>query len=140
MGVFAHFLKALMRLNGNTTDGTLSVTKARQATSHPDWMRANVAESAGCEFLAVLVTPANKISSAAVVHAAGLLYWGLEDFCSFATHALQVIRQLRTTFFEQGDLVWQAEAAELLKQQGLDFASIKRRVMANPVEQSMQAI
>lgn len=124
----------------NTTDGTLSVTKARQATSHPDWMRANVAESAECEFQAVLVTPATKISAAAVVHAAGLLYWGLDDFRVFAAHALQVIRQLRTTFFEQGDLVWQAEAAEQLKQQGLDFASICKRLVTKPVATCMQAV
>ncbi|NWA10451.1 DEAD/DEAH box helicase [Pseudomonas gingeri] len=124
----------------NTVDGTLSVTKARQATSHPDWMRANVAESAECEFQTVLVTPATKISGAATVHAAGLLYWGLEDFRAFAAHALQVIRQLRTTFFEQGDLVWQAEAAEQLKQQGLDFASLCKRLMAKPVVECMQVV
>ncbi|WP_420789095.1 DEAD/DEAH box helicase [Shewanella algae] len=124
----------------NTTDGTLSVTKARQATSHPDWMRANVTESADCEFLTVLVTPATKISAAAVVHSVGLLYWGLEDFREFAAHALQVIRELRTTFFEQGDLVWQAEAAEKLKRHEIDFASICRNVMATPVKQRMQAI
>jgi len=124
----------------NTTDGTLSVTKARQATSHPDWMRANVAESAECEFLTVLVTPTTKISAAATVHATGLLYWGLDDFRTFAAHSLQIVRQLRTTFFEQGDLVWQAEAAELLKQQGVDFASICRLLMAKPVVQCMQAI
>lgn len=124
----------------NTVDGTLSVTKARQATSHPDWMRANVAESAECELQTVLVTPATKISGAATVHAAGLLYWGLEDFRAFAAHALQVIRQLRATFFEQGDLVWQAEAAEQLKQQGLDFASICKRLMAKPVVECMQVV
>jgi hypothetical protein len=124
----------------NTVDGTLSVTKARQATSHPDWMRANVAESAECEFLTVLVTPATKVSAAATVHAAGLLYWGLEDFRSFAAHALQVVRQLRTTFFEQGDLVWQANAAEQLKQQGVDFASICKRLLARPAIQCMQPI
>ncbi|MEE4689771.1 DEAD/DEAH box helicase [Pseudomonas alliivorans] len=124
----------------NTVDGTLSVTKARQATSHPDWMRANVVESTECEFQTVLVTPATKISGAATVHAAGLLYWGLEDFRAFAAHALQVIRQLRTTFFEQGDLVWQAEAAEQLKQQGLDFASICKRLMTKPVVECMQVV
>ncbi|WP_227451232.1 hypothetical protein [Pseudomonas fluorescens] len=124
----------------NTVDGTLNVTKARQATSHPDWMRAYVAESAECEFQTVLVTPATKISGAATVHAAGLLYWGLEDFRAFAAHALQVIRQLRTTFFELGDLVWQAEAAEQLKQQGLDFASICKRLQAKPVVECMQAV
>jgi hypothetical protein len=124
----------------NTVDGMLSVTKARQAKSHPDWMREHVPESAECEFQTVLVTPATKISAAAKVHAAGLLYWGLEDFRDFAAHALQVIRQLRTTFFEQGDLVWQAEAAEQLKQQGLDFASICKRLLAKPVVECMQAI
>lgn len=124
----------------NTTNGTLCVAKVRQATSHPGWMRANVAESSECEFLTVLVTPTTKISSAATVHASGLLYWGLEDFRTFAIHALQVVRQLRTTFFEQGDLVWQAEAAELLKQQGLDFASICQRVMASPVVECMQLV
>ncbi|MGU5717228.1 helicase C-terminal domain-containing protein, partial [Aeromonas taiwanensis] len=123
----------------NTTDGTLCVTKVRQATSHPNWMRANVPESSECEFLTVLVTPTTKISAAATVHAVGLLYWGLDDFRTFAAHALQVVRQLRTTFFEQGDLVWQADTAELLKQQGIDFASICRRVMASPVVQCMQA-
>ncbi|UFQ01707.1 DEAD/DEAH box helicase [Pseudomonas fitomaticsae] len=124
----------------NTTDGTLSVNKARQATSHPDWMRANVAESTECEFQTVLVTPATKISAAATFHAAGLLYWELNDFRVFAAHALQVIRQLRTTFFEQGDLVWQAEAAEQLKQQGLDFASICKYLLTKPAVECMQAV
>ncbi|MBA1302652.1 DEAD/DEAH box helicase [Pseudomonas carnis] len=124
----------------NTSDGTLHVNKARQATSHPDWMRANVSESSQCEFLTVLVTPATKISQAALVHAAGLLYWELGNFCNFAAHALQVVRKLRSSFFEQGDLVWQAQAMEVLKQQAVDFASICRHVQASPVEHRMQAV
>jgi hypothetical protein len=47
---------------------------------------------------------------------------------------------LRTTSFEQGDLVWQAEAAEQLKQQGLDFASICKRLMAKPVVECMPVV
>ena len=116
------------------------MNKARQATSHPDWMRANVSESSQCEFLTVLVTPATKISQAALVHAAGLLYWELGNFCNFAAHALQVVRKLRSSFFEQGDLVWQAQAMEVLKQQAVDFASICRHVQASPVEHRMQAV
>jgi len=34
------------------------------------------------------------------------------------------VRELRSTFFEQGDLVWQANAGALLKERGIDFASI----------------
>lgn len=124
----------------NTTDGKLSVTKARQAMSHSDWMRANIPDSTECEFFTVLVTPATKISSAALVHASGLLYWELDNFRSFATDALQIIRQLRASFFEQGDLIWQSEAAEILKNQEVDFASIKKFVLSNPVELKMEAI
>ncbi|WP_232427247.1 DEAD/DEAH box helicase [Burkholderia ubonensis] len=109
----------------NTTEaGELDVTKARQATSHPDWMRAHVTESAGCEYLPVLVSPAKSIRKAAVPHAGGLSYWKLSEFQKWAEIALQTIRELRATFFEQGDLVWQANAANLLKERGIDFDSI----------------
>lgn len=124
----------------NTTDGTLSVTKARQATSHPDWMRANVVESRDCEFITVLVTPATKIREAAVVHAGGLFYWGLDDFRRFAANALQTVRELRSSFYEQGDLVWQAEAAEILKQRAIDFASICSYVRSKLAIQCMQEV
>lgn len=111
----------------NTTPGgELDVTKARQATSHPDWMRAHVAESAGCEFLPVLLSPARNIRTPAVPHAGGLAYWQLGEFQKWAETALQTVRELRAAFFEQGDLVWQANAASLLKERGIDFDSIWR--------------
>jgi hypothetical protein len=47
-------------------DGELDVTKARQASSHPDWMRVNVVASATCNILPVLVTPAQFIRAAAI--------------------------------------------------------------------------
>lgn len=124
----------------DTTDGTLSVKKARQATSHPDWMKSNVEASRDCEFLTVLVTPARKIRQAAVVHAAGLLYWELSDFRRFAEQALQTIRELRASFYEQGDIVWQAETAEILRQRGIDFASICRSLRGHTVVGCMEEV
>ena len=104
-------------------DAQLDVTKARQASSHPAWMAANVPQSAGCTFVAALVSPARYIRSAAIPHASELRYWELGSFLHWAERALATVRELRITFFEQGDLVWQAEAATLLKERGLDFAS-----------------
>lgn len=124
----------------DTTDGTLAVNKARQATSHPDWMRLNVEESKDCDFLTVLVTPARKIRQAAVVHADGLLYWELSDFRRFAEHALQTVRELRASFYEQGDLVWQAEAADVLKQRGIDFGSICKYLRGRPAVKYMEEV
>lgn len=114
-----------------TSEGELNVTKARQATSHPDWMKAHVKESEGCEYFPVLVSPARNIRKAAVPHADGLLYWELGHFQKWAETALQTVRELRSTFFEQGDLVWQANAGALLQERGLDFASVCRYLQDN---------
>jgi hypothetical protein len=51
----------------------------------------------------------------------------------FADTALRTVRTLRSTFFEQGDLVWQAEAAEGLKSNGLDFESVLAKLIENRV-------
>lgn len=106
------------------SDGALDVTKARQAMSHPNWIRTHVEQSAGCTFFPTLVSPATGIRSAAVPHAQGLRYWKLDDFLVWAQKALETVRELRTTFLEQGDLVWQADAAIKLTDCGLDFASV----------------
>ena len=122
----------------NTTpEGELDVTKSRQAASHPNWMQANVPQAKGCAFTPVLVTPARNIRCAAVPHAQPLRYWKYADFINWAELALQTIRELRTTFFEQGDLVWQAEAATLLKQRGLDFSSVVRFLDTHPLVDCM---
>lgn len=105
-------------------DGELDVTKARQASSHPEWMRAHVSAAAPCEITPTLVTPARFIRAAALPHAQSLTLWRLGDFLNFSRSALETVRTLRATFFEQGDLIWQAEAADMLKARNLDFAGV----------------
>ncbi|MBK7061356.1 MAG: DEAD/DEAH box helicase [Rubrivivax sp.] len=111
----------------NTTSiGALDVTKARQAASHPNWMRTHVAQATGCTLFPTLVSPATGIREAAVPHAKSLHYWALDDFLKWANVAVATVRELRATFFEQGDLVWQANAATMLKDRGLDIASVTK--------------
>lgn len=116
-----------------TSDGALDVAKARQASSHPNWMTKHVEQAAGCTFIPTLVSPATKIREAAVPHAGTLHYWALDDFRVWATTAVATVRELRATFFEEGDLVWQANAATTLKDRGLDLASIVQRLRGNMV-------
>jgi len=61
-----------------------------------------------------------------VPHAKSLHYWALDDFLKWANVAVATVRELRATFFEQGDLVWQANAATMLKDRGLDIASVTK--------------
>jgi hypothetical protein len=116
----------------NTTgDGVLDVTKARQAASHPNWMTTHVEQAAGCMFFPTLLSPARSIRAAAVPHAKTLHYWSLDDFLAWATMAVATVRELRATFFEQGDLVWQVDAATTLKDKGLDLASVVQQLRGN---------
>jgi hypothetical protein len=116
-----------------TVAGTLDVKKARQASSHPDWMKANVPESVNCRFTPTIVTPARSIRSAAVPHATLLKLWEYDEFKTFAAHALLTIRTMRQSFFEQGDLVWQVQAYDTIKEARLDMVSIAEDLNKRPV-------
>lgn len=95
-------------------DGRLSVDKARQATTHPNWARANVPLAVGAEVVPILVTPVRKIDKAATVHMAEVLVWNLDDFRSWSRNALRILRDLRRDYPGSGDLAWRAKAAETL--------------------------
>jgi hypothetical protein len=51
-----------------SADATLDATKARQAASHPDWLREHVPGTASATIQSVLVTPAKKAKEGAVPH------------------------------------------------------------------------
>ncbi|MFS2004153.1 DEAD/DEAH box helicase family protein [Duganella sp. CT11-25] len=109
----------------NTThEGTLSVEKARQAASHPNWMTANVQEAKGCAITTILVSPARRIRRAALAHVGDVRYWDYQAFVDWADKALRTIRDLRRDFSEAGDLLWQARAVSAIQDNGLDLSSI----------------
>jgi hypothetical protein len=100
--------------NAKGSSSVIDATKARQAASHPDWMRDHVPASGGASILSVLVTPAKKATDGAMPHLGRVGYWDLKDFRDWAETALVTIRELRRTFQEPGDLAWRAQAAEAL--------------------------
>lgn len=108
------------------TDGMslLSPTKARQASSHPNWMRENVEACIDAEVLPVLVSPVTEVSEGAVPQIKDLSYWSLEEFRHWTKTAISAIRELRTTFEEPGNLEWRAKAQEVFLQNSLDATSI----------------
>lgn len=53
------------------------------------------------------------------------MFWKLDDFKEWASHVLDVVRELRTTFQQPGDLVWRADAAGKLIAARIDVNSIK---------------
>ena len=96
----------------------ISATKARQAASHPDWIREHLPDANGGTINAVLVTPATKAADGAIPHLRRVAYWRLEEFRDWANGAINTIRELRSTFTEPGDLAWRAEASTKLEEWG----------------------
>lgn len=97
---------------GETT--AVDATKARQAASHPDWMRDHVPGCKDARIQSVLVTPAKRAKEGAMPHLGRVAYWEVDQFRKWAEQALIVIRELRREFREPGDLVWRAQAAQSL--------------------------
>jgi hypothetical protein len=50
--------------------------------------------------------------------------WSLDEFKVWAKNALAIVREIRRTFSEQGDLVWRAQAAEAFENACLDAVSL----------------
>jgi hypothetical protein len=109
-------------------ESALDVTKARQVSSHPNWMRKNVPDSAAGEIVAVLVTPVKAMKKGAAPHLDNVGFWPVDEFRAWSTGGLATIRRLRTTFVDLCDIVWRAQAAEAFLQAGLDAPSLMRKL------------
>lgn len=108
--------------------------KARQASGHPKWMKKNVPGAADMDISPILVTPCIRAKSGADPHLDDVHYWRLDAFRTWSVHAIGVLRDLKGTFPGVGDLVWRAEAAQLLETEGMTLESIIRdRPMATEV-------
>lgn len=116
---------------GAETNSELSTKKARQVSSHPNWIRHNLSVTEETEVIPVLISPVSKASKGAVPHLNDFYYWELNNFINWAKDALAAIRKLRKTFSESGNLVWRMEAQSILIEAGIDIVSIKKLVKEN---------
>lgn len=125
---------------GAQAGSALDVTKARQAASHPNWMRSHVKAAAAADITPVLVSPVSTVKEGALPHLGGVALWPLDEFRKWSETALTVLRELRKTFAEPGDLAWRAAAAELFEQRGLDAPSIVARLKAHPAGKHLTSV
>lgn len=125
---------------GAEAESALSVTKARQVESHPNWMKANVTETADAEIIPVLVSHIDKVKSAALPHLNMTCFWNTSELKLVANVAISVIRELRTTFTNGDDLEWRARAVELLEEKKLDVLSLTKMFKASPASKVLKAV
>lgn len=123
---------------GASVTSVVDATKARQVAGHPNWMKANVELAADTQYLAVLVTPAMTATDGALPHLKEVALWPLEQFRAWARNALSVLREMRRTFSESGDLVWRAQAAEAFEQNSMDAQSLFNMLNACRAAESLK--
>ena len=111
--------------SGAEDTSSLSVRKARQVASHPNWIRSKMQMGSEKEIIPVLVSPIKKVDKGAVPHLDGVVFWELSDFRAWARRAIEVVRSLRRTFTEAGDLAWRPDAAEQFELHNLDALSLR---------------
>lgn len=126
--------------NANGDTSVIDATKARQAASHPDWMRDHVPACAGAQIQAVLVTPAKKAKEGAMPHLGRVAYWNIADFREWAECALVAIRDLRRDFQEPGDLIWRAQAAQSLTEIRADAPGLFAWLAARPAREHLSSV
>ena len=89
-----------------------SATKARQAASHPEWIRTNLPHLSSAEVVAVVITPCSRTTKGAIPSLKSVRYWLLDDFRAWAKNSLQVLRDVRREFQSTGNLTWRTTVAE----------------------------
>jgi len=119
---------------------SLDIKKARQAASHPTWMKDHITscQSNSVEILPVLITPVSTVYSGALTFLSGVSLWKLNDFRIWSTEALRIIRELRKTYIQPGDLVWRAEAAALIQGKCLDIVSLNRHLKSQQAKEILK--
>jgi hypothetical protein len=118
----------------DASDGTrVGANKVRQATSHDKWIRKRLSLAPDAEVVVVLISPCARAEESARVFASGLMHWSLSEFRDWSSNALAVVRELRRTFVEPGDLVWRSEAISAYTKHRISPAEMKRMLSASPL-------
>lgn len=105
-------------------DHAVPVKHTRQAASHANWVKDNVALNAGAEIYTVMITTQSKINRDVPTYAAEVGWWHIDDFRKWAFNAINVLRGLRATYVGIGQIAWRTTARKELLKNGLDPLAI----------------
>lgn len=113
-----------------SSSSLLDVTKARQVSSHPNWVRANIQLDHDADVVPVLISPVAKADSDALPHLKNVSFWPIDEFRDWVLNSLRVVRDLRREFPGAGDLAWRAQAMELYRQHQIDPEGLRAFLVA----------
>jgi len=116
-----------------------SVSKARQAALHPEWIRNSVPQLLEAEITTILITPCTQTTKGAIPFLKQVRYWHLDEFRAWMKNALQVVRDIRRDFPGPGNLAWRTAIAEKLKAAAISPQEL-RQMLAKTGADCMQIV
>jgi Helicase C-terminal domain len=111
--------------HSNATSGSLDVSKARQVSSHPKWVRDNLELDNDATVIPILISPVKLADVDALPHLDGVAFWPLDEFRSWSERALAAFREARNIYpGTPGDLAWRAEAKAAMGRNKVDLKTL----------------
>jgi hypothetical protein len=106
----------------------IGANKVRQAATHRKWIQKHVTLHPDAEIVQVMISPRLLVDGDGVTYADDVCYWNLEQFRSWAAHAVSIVRQVRGTFPGPGHLDWREQAMRAYKDGGIDPLGMKNQL------------
>lgn len=94
------------------TSQTVHLGKARQISSHPQWIRENIEIYDNARIVPVLITAAQKVKPSAVPPLKDVFVWSREEFRDWARKAILTVKNLRSSFPGPANDQWRREAVD----------------------------
>ncbi|WP_083914892.1 DEAD/DEAH box helicase family protein [Alkalispirochaeta alkalica] len=110
---------------------SVSVTKARQASTHDVWLKENLPINKDARIYTFLVGKVHKCSPASLAHLRNVGFISTEDFRYLADQGTKAIKTLWDSFRGPGDMFWRQEAVHTLEQAGLLPRNLIKRFNEN---------
>lgn len=101
------------------TTSSVSVTKARQASTHEVWLKENLPIENDAIIYTFLVGKIHKCSPAAIGHLRNVGFLTTEEFRELGEIGVKAIKTLWNSFKGPGDMFWRQDAVQVLDQAGL---------------------
>jgi len=101
------------------TTSSVSVNKARQASTHEVWLKENLPIEKDAVIYTFLVGKIHKCSPAAIGHLRNVGFLTTEEFRELGEIGTKAIKTLWNSFKGPGDMFWRQAAVQVLDQAGL---------------------
>lgn len=103
----------------------------RQALTHETWIREKIPYlNKKATIITVMISNTNKIGNGVSIIAEDTYYLNRDEFVDWARKAIQALRELRHTFYEEGDRIWRLRAETILSERFLtpaDYINFVKR-------------